>query len=390
MSKKFVGAAVLIVVLGAVLLGCGGGALPSNGVGKVGSVVITQAQLDEQVKQTQAAYAGQVPTKESDPAGFKTFEAQVVDYLVTLEVVKQKAPGLKVTVTAKDIQAQIDQIKAQFGGDETKFQAAMKAQNLTLDVLKKKLGDQLLTQKVMDAVTKNVTVPDSALQTYYNQNTASFKVEETRTIRHILLAPKAPGSTTTTTTAGATTTTAPGATTTTTQPTQAEWDAALALAQKVRQQLMNGGDFAALAKQYSDDPGSKSQGGDLGNEAKGAMVPEFDAVAWSLKLNEISQPVKTQYGYHLIQVTAITPAKQQAFAEVKAQIQTQLLNAKKQEVWGVWLAAAKKELKVVYKAGMEPPATTTTTAPSGPPGTTSGTSTSTPPASEPATTTSSK
>jgi foldase protein PrsA len=380
---------VLLVVVAALLMGCGGGGLPSNGVGKVGSVVITQAQLDEQVKQIQAAYAGQVPTKESDPTAFKTFEAQVVDYLVTIEVAKQKAPGLKVTVTDQDIQAQIDQIKTQFAGDETKFQDALKQQNLTLDALKKNLGIELLTQKVMDTVTKSVSVPDAALQTYYDQNRASFKVDETRTIRHILFAPKAAGSTTTTTAAGATTTT--------TQPTQAELDAALALAQKVRQELVNGGDFAALAKQYSDDPGSKPQGGDLGEQTKGAMVPEFDAVAWSLKLNEFSQPVKTQYGYHLIQVTAITPAKEQTFAEVKAQIQTQLLDAKKGEVWAAWLVATKKELKVVYKTGMEPPVSTTTTAsaPGGTSGTTSGGGTggatsSDASASQPTTTTTSK
>lgn len=380
---------VLLVVVAALLMGCGGGGLPGNGVAKVGSVVITQAQLDEQVKQIQAAYAGQVPTKESDPAGFKTFQAQVVDYLVSIEVAKLKAPGLKVSVTDQEIQAQIDQIKTQFAGDETKFQDALKQQNLTLDSLKKNLGIELLTQKAIDAVTKSVSVPDAALQTYYDQNKASFKVDETRTIRHILFAPKAAGSTTTTTAAGATTTT--------TQPTQAELDAALALAQKVRQELVNGGDFAALAKQYSDDPGSKPQGGDLGEQTKGAMVPEFDAVAWSLKLNEFSQPVKTQYGYHLIQVTAITPAKEQTFAEVKAQIQTQLLDAKKGEVWAAWLVATKKELKVVYKTGMEPPVSTTTTAsaPGGTSGTTSGGGTggatsSDASASQPTTTTTSK
>jgi foldase protein PrsA len=373
---------MLLVVVAVIVLGCGSAGLPSNGVARVGSVVITQVQLDAQVAQIQAAYAGQVPTKESDPAGFKTFEAQMLDYLVTVEVAKQKAPGLKITVTNQDVQAQIDQIKTQFGGDETQFQDALTQQNLTLDTLKKNLGDQLLIQKLEDAVTKNAAVPAAALQTYYDQNTASFKVAETRTIRHILFAPKAAGSSTTTTTAA-------GATTTTTQPTQAELDAALALAQKVRQELVSGGDFAALAKQYSDDTGSQAQGGDLGPQPKGAMVPEFDTVAWSLKLNEISQPVKTQYGYHLIQVTAITPAKQQTFAEAKAQIQTQLLDAKKQGVWDVWLAATKKELKVVYKAGMEPPASTTTTAlaPGGTTGDGSGSPSAGTSTSQPATTT---
>jgi foldase protein PrsA len=377
-SKRLSVVVVLFVVLAAVFVGCGGGGLPSDGVGQVGSVVITQAQLDARVKEIQVQYGSQAPTKEKDAKAFATFQNQVLDYLVTLEVAKQKAPGFKVTVTDKDIQTQIDQIKTQFGGDETKFQAALKQQNLTLDSLKKNLGEQLLVQKVIAAVTKSVTVPDAALQTYYDQNKASLKVAEARTIRHILFAPKAAGSTTATAAA-------PGVTTTTTQVSTAAWDAALALAQKVRQQLVNGGDFVALAKRYSDDPGSKPKGGDLGNQPKGAMVPAFDTAAWSLKLNEISPPVKTQYGYHLIQVTAITPAKEQTFAEVKAQIKTELVSAQKREVWNAWLATTKKELKVVYKVGMEPPASTTTTAPA-PGGTTSSGSSR----SRPATTTTSR
>ena len=89
------------------------------------------------------------------------------------------------------------------------------------------------------------------------------------------------------------------------------------------------------------------------------MVPEFDTAAWSLKLNEISQPVKTQYGYHLIQVTEITPAKQQTFAEVKETIRTDLLNTEKRTVWDAWLAKTEKELGVTYKTGMAPTTTTT-------------------------------
>jgi len=79
---------------------------------------------------------------------------------------------------------------------------------------------------------------------------------------------------------------------------------ALAKAQEIRKKLGAGGDFAALAAQESDDPGSKDKGGDLNFFKHGQMVPAFDQAAFSLKVGEISDPVKTQFGYHIIKVEA--------------------------------------------------------------------------------------
>jgi parvulin-like peptidyl-prolyl isomerase len=78
--------------------------------------------------------------------------------------------------------------------------------------------------------------------------------------------------------------------------------AALALAQELRNRILAGEDFATLAQEYSDDPSNASTGGDLGWFGRGRMVPEFDEVAFNLPLNEVSEPVKTQFGYHLIEV----------------------------------------------------------------------------------------
>jgi peptidyl-prolyl cis-trans isomerase D len=95
---------------------------------------------------------------------------------------------------------------------------------------------------------------------------------------------------------------------------------AFAKAQDVEKQLKAGGDFAALAKKYSDDPGSKDKGGDLGYFARGSMVAAFEKVAFGAKANEISEPVKTQYGYHIIQVEGKKPAATQSFDDVKSTI----------------------------------------------------------------------
>jgi hypothetical protein len=100
----------------------------------------------------------------------------------------------------------------------------------------------------------------------------------------------------------------------------------------------------------------------LGEVSKGDMVPEFEASVFSLKLNEISQPIKTTYGYHIIEVTAITEAKQSTLEEVKEGITSELLAGLKKEAWQKWVDETKADVGVVYQEGMEPTTTTTTAA----------------------------
>ncbi len=107
-------------------------------------------------------------------------------------------------------------------------------------------------------------------------------------------------------------------------------------ANDIRQQLLNGADFATLAAKYSTDTATKDKGGDLGWFAKGVMVPEFEQVAFSLKVGEISQPVKTQFGYHIIQVLAHETVPLDASAYSQAQ----------QTAFNDWLTGLRKTYNV--------------------------------------------
>ncbi len=179
----------------------------------------------------------------------------------------------------------MDTIKTQTGMSEQDFRRLVEA--------------DLLQQKLYDAVTKDV--PTTAEQVK---------------LRHILIAvrtPEPPPAPTATPAPGSTATPAPppGATATPTPAptlaprTEAE---ALAIAQDVKKKLDAGGDFKALAIEFSDDPGSKAQGGELGWYAKGqGLVQEFEDAAFSLPVGQISDPVKTQFGYHIIQVEEKDP-----------------------------------------------------------------------------------
>lgn len=95
---------------------------------------------------------------------------------------------------------------------------------------------------------------------------------------------------------------------------------ALEKVNNISKQLKDGADFAKLAKENSDDPGSKAQGGDLGFFPKGRMVPEFDKAAFSQNIGEVSQPIKTQFGYHLLQVQEKKAAGTRPFEEVREEI----------------------------------------------------------------------
>jgi parvulin-like peptidyl-prolyl isomerase len=384
-------AVLLLVLLVAGAVGCGSGGDDSSAMATVGSVSITQAEFNKRLAEFEAEYAGQIPDKYSDPDGYKDFQQSVLEYLVRVEIVNQKASALSISVTDADVSTQIEQIKTQnFSGDQTAFDEALKAQNMTLTVLQTRIKEQLLMQAAYNAVTKDLTtVPEAEVQAYYDANKADYYTDETRQARHILISPSALAAADASTTA-----TDPSTTTTTAAPTEADWAAAKAKADEVRAEIVGGLDFADAAKKYSDDPGSKEVGGELGTFGKGEMVAAFDDSVFSLAKDEISQPIKTEYGYHIIQVEAINAAHEQTLDEVKDEITSNLVQEAQGTLWDNWMTQAKAELNVTYKEGME--ITTTTLAPvdasttpttSGPTDTSTTGTTNTPTSSAPTTTT---
>ena len=149
-----------------------------------------------------------------------------------------------------------------------------------------------------------VTPPtDAELHSYYQQHTKEFTVEESAKVRHILIKVDPQG----------------GA---------AADAAAKAKAQGILDQLHKGGDFAALARANSDDPGSKAQGGELPPLKRGQTVPEFDQASFSLPIGQLSGLIKTRFGYHILQVEERQTAHTRPFDEVKTQILAQLTQQK--------------------------------------------------------------
>ena len=151
----------------------------------------------------------------------------------------------------------------------------------------------------LDSVAAQITVPEGDLRTYYDQNKARFGREEQRRASHILFTFGDNG-------------------------TAKDKEGARKIAQDVLTKVRaNPADFAKLAKQYSKDPGSAANGGDLGLFGRNMMVKPFEEAAFSLKDGEISNLVESDFGFHVIRVTEIKPAQTKPFEEARAEIETE-------------------------------------------------------------------
>ncbi len=344
---------VLVLAVAAGMVGGCGGGVSGDAVAKVGDVEILESELNQRAEEFASQYG--IADEATDPEGWAVFEGQVLDYLITYQCAAQKSEGMGLSVTDEEVQTEIDSILSDvYAGDQAAFDEELAAAGMTLESLKASYKESMLLQKVYEKAIEGVTeVPEEEIAAYYEENKANYFVDETRTARHILIKPGGEE-----TNSSTTTTTAAGATTTTTVLTDADWTDALATANKVRTLIVAGGDWTALATEYSDDSGTSTNGGDLGEISKGVMVEEFEDAVFSLAVDEISQPVKTTFGYHVIQVTAVNAAKQQTLEEVSETVKGILLSEKQGEAWEQWIVDAKAELNVTYREGLEPTTTT--------------------------------
>jgi peptidyl-prolyl cis-trans isomerase D len=152
-----------------------------------------------------------------------------------------------------------------------------------------------------------VTVSEDELKQFYEEQKDQYGVPEERRARHILV--------------------------TIDSAKDPNGEAALKTAQEIAAQIKKGESFEALAKAKSQDPGSATQGGDLGFFGRGAMDPAFEAAAFALKPGEVSEPVKSAFGYHIIRLEAINASTQKPFAEVRAEVERQLRDKKAQTMF---------------------------------------------------------
>ncbi|MEO9171407.1 MAG: peptidylprolyl isomerase [Candidatus Baltobacteraceae bacterium] len=210
---------------------------------------------------------------ESSPAAVGTLQQMVREALID-----QYAKQNNITVTDDDLAQRENALKANFPNGS--WDEMLKARGLSETDVHNALRDQAIIDK---AVGKDVKVSDAQIKEYFDKNHASFDKPEQVHAQHILVAD-------------------------------------LATANKVEADLKAGKSFADEAKQYSMDPGSKDKGGDLGLFRRGQMVPAFDKAAFALPVNVVSAPVKSPFGYHIIEVLEKQPGSKGTLANTHDRI----------------------------------------------------------------------
>jgi len=267
---------------------------PDEVVAKGKGVSIKRSQLDDamvSIKSTFAARGQDVP-----PDEMHHLEQQVLDRLIQVQILLQKATDQD-KATGKDVcQKRMEAFRTRAGSEEA-FTRQLKSVGTTPEELQSKMAEESTAEAVLEREL-NIKVSDDAVKKFYDENPSKFEQPEMVRASHILISTRDEANK---------------------ELPADQKSAKRKKAEDVLKRARAGEDFAKLAKENSDDPGSKDKGGEY-QFARGQMVPEFETAAFSLKTNQISDIVTTTYGFHIIKLSEKIPAKKIELAKVSPDV----------------------------------------------------------------------
>lgn len=278
---------------------------------------VPRSLFERQLQQQLQAYQAQ--GMEIDDEQMELFEQQLVDQLIARELVLQDGESRGIAPSDEDIQAELDDIRAQFP-DEDGFEEALEQQNLTLEEIERNIAEQFVIEEILESdVLANTGVDETSAREFYEDNPEFFETPDQVRASHILIL-----------TQGA---------------SDEERAEARETIETVLSELEAGESFEALAREYSED-GTAEEGGDLGFFGAGEMVPEFEQAAFNLDVGETSGIVETQFGYHIVRITDRREAGTQSFEEARPQIEQFLGQEQQQNAFEEYIESLREEAEV--------------------------------------------
>ena len=266
---------------------------PTTAVVSVNGTVITAAELDRQMGMVMNSMRNRLPPEQLTQLGPR-FREQAINQLVAKQLLVQEVAKSQISATAEEIAEAKSKIEASLPPGTT-LADILAQRNISPEQFEQEFGEEFRINKLIEQQTSALTnVSPEEAQAFYTENPDQFAQPETATARHILIGFEPSDS----------------------DEVKAEKKAK---AEKIREQLIAGGDFAALAASESDDPGSKDTGG-VYTFPRGQMVPEFEQAAFSQNIGDIGPLVETRFGFHIIKVDERKTARNIPFEEVQTNL----------------------------------------------------------------------
>ena len=285
-------------------------------VARVNGETITKTEFEDAVKNLEGSAGGPVPAEQRD----RVYRG-VLDQLIGFKLLVQEGQSRKLVVPDAEVEARIVQLKAQFPSEDL-FMQTLLQRGLTLDKVRTDTRRELTVAKLLEsAVAGKGAVTPEEVQDFYAKNPDRFKQGERVRASHILLS----------------------------YPQGADAAAKAQVrtkAEDVLKQVKSGKDFAALAKQYSQDPGSAPNGGDLGFFQQGQMIGPFNDAAFSLAPGVPSGLIETDFGLHIIKVAEKQPARDIPLAELRPQVEQYLTNLNREKQTTAFVDGLKAKGKI--------------------------------------------
>lgn len=288
--------------------------VPETAAARVGNEFVDESEVVSEMFQIEqfliAQYGEDYKSNEEAMNLYNSQREQVLNYLIEVKLVMQDAKANKIKASNEAIEEQLAQTKAQFESEEA-FTAAMEKEGVTLDEFKETIAQTVILTQAVEAITKKVEVTDADIEKYYNENSANYTKAPGANMAHILV------------------------------PTEEE-------ALKIKKEYDAGKSFEELAAQYGTD-GTKDVGGSLGFVEYETQNYDADFLAGAKPLaeGEVSAPVKSQFGWHLIKVTGIQKESKVApLEEVKDTIKEAVLKAKQGEAFTAYLEELKAKTTI--------------------------------------------